>query len=440
MRIHTIRALMLLLAVISPALATPVIDAGTHYMLPNDVHRIAITVSGGDSVQGVDLYVQVADGGAINSGTATMPKITAVDIIGSGTLFSQSNKGAQPAHLPDSGGTYLIWTDSTTTQTGVSLNASGTLAYLTVDTTGTHTTDSAYALSLTGVAANYFGLGGYDTNFGDYVSSTINNGYIVISNVRDLTWNASANGAWTATTWAGALPAYPTCPNYTSNAIVNTPYTVSVSSSQEANSLAISGGGKVSIGAASSLAITAGLTVSSGGTLSLASTSGLSASGIQLSGGTISGSGTLSPLVALSGGTLDTPTSGDNLILSLASGGTGGLSKTGSGTATILTNATYAGDTAISAGCLQFDGASSTLHSVTGNGTLALGNGVTSSTATADSVQVGVLTLGAGSTLTINAIPGGPSSAGSAIAAVPEPSVLVLLAVAAVIMLYRKRK
>ena len=419
MHIHATRALMLLLAVISPAWATPVIDVGTHYLLPNDVHTIAITVSGGDPVQGLDFFVQVADGGPINGGTATTPAITGIDIIGPGTLFSQSNKGSQPMHLPDAGGTYLIWTDSTITQPAVTLNASGTLAYVTLDTTGTHSSDPAYALSLNNVAANY-SAPGFNTDFGSVVP-TINNGWIVITNLRNLTWNASASGVWTATTWDGALPAYPTCPNYTSNAIVNTPYTVNVASSQEANSLAISGGGQVTIGSAGSLAITAGLTVSAGGTLAVSSTSGLSAAGIQLNGGTISGSGTLAPAVALSGGTLNTPNGGDDLLLSLAVGGTGGLTKTGSGTATILNNAAYAGATTISAGCLQLEGPDSTLHSVTGTGTLAVGNGSAASILTADSIQVGVLTLTAGSTVTINALPGGPSPAARRLLPFPSP-------------------
>ena len=356
MRIHGIRALMLLLAVSSPAWATPVIDVGTHYMLPNDVRTISIGVSGGDAVQGLDFYVQLDTGG---------PVITGIDLIGPGTLFSQSNKGSQPIHYPDTGGSYLVWYDTVLTQPGATLNATGTLAHVTISTTGV-SANTGYALNLSNV------LGAFNTDFGT-ITPTINNGWIVVTNLRDLTWNASASGAWNATTWDGALPAYPTYPNYTSNAIVNTPYTVSVASAQEANSLALSNGGQVTIGAAGSLAVTTNTTIANGSSL--------------LVDGVLSGQN-----VTLSG------------TMNLAAGG------------------------------------SAQAANISGAGTLTVGDGAAPSSLTADSVRVGVLTLGAGSTLTINAIPGGPSSAGSATAPVPEPSALVLLAAAAAIVVCRRRK
>jgi len=59
-------------------------------------------------------------------------------------------------------------------------------------------------------------------------------------------------------------------------------------------------------------------------------------------------------------------------------------------------------------------------------GTLNIDNGIV----TAKSVSVDTLTIGAGSTLVINAISGGPSSGGE-LTLVPEPSTFVLLAIAA---------
>ena len=100
MHIHATRPLMLLLAVTSPAWAAPVIDVGTHYLLPNDMRTIPIAVSGGDPVQGLDFFVQVADGGAINGGTATTPAITGIDIIGPGTLFSKATRVRSPCICP----------------------------------------------------------------------------------------------------------------------------------------------------------------------------------------------------------------------------------------------------------------------------------------------------------------------------------------------------
>ncbi|MGD0384423.1 MAG: PEP-CTERM sorting domain-containing protein, partial [Thermoguttaceae bacterium] len=91
-------------------------------------------------------------------------------------------------------------------------------------------------------------------------------------------------------------------------------------------------------------------------------------------------------------------------------------------------------------GRLQLNGLNSTLHSITGAGTLGVGNGVTSSIVTADSIQVGTLSIGAGTTLTINALSGGPQSGGDSLASVPEPSTVVLLIAAALgVFLYLRR-
>ena len=63
-------------------------------------------------------------------------------------------------------------------------------------------------------------------------------------------------------------------------------------------------------------------------------------------------------------------------------------------------------------------------------------------TVTVDSIAIGTVTLGPGSTLVINAIPGGPS-AGGTLTPVPEPSTLVLLTIAALGFIgaaWRKRK
>jgi autotransporter-associated beta strand protein len=172
----------------------------------------------------------------------------------------------------------------------------------------------------------------------------------------------------------------------------------------------------------------------------VASGAALSATGIQLDGGTLSGAGTITPAVSVNGGTLNTPNLSDNLVLSADVTGTGGLSKTGSGTVTLSGNAAYAGDTAIAAGRLQLNGLSSTLHSVTGAGMLGVGNGVTSSIVTVDSIQIGALSIGAGSTITINALSGGPQSGGDSLASVPEPSTVVLLIAAALgVFLYLRR-
>jgi len=120
--------------------------------------------------------------------------------------------------------------------------------------------------------------------------------------------------------------------------------------------------------------------------------------------------------------------------------GSGGLKKLGTGMLTLSDNATYLGDTTIDSGCLQLNGANSVLHTITGAGNLGVGNGVIPSMLTADSVQVGTLTIGAGSILTIAPIPGGPLAERNSLTSVPEPSVWAMLMLAAMgLGIYRCR-
>jgi hypothetical protein len=116
--------------------------------------------------------------------------------------------------------------------------------------------------------------------------------------------------------------------------------------------------------------------------------------------------------------------------LNVGSGIIGTVNVTGAGNLTVSGTTTLAGGSTVT---LDSTGILS-LKAVTGGATdtLVVGDssGTYLATATADSVTVGTLTIGAGSTLTINALSGGPSS-GGALTAVPEPSTFVLLAIAA---------
>jgi fibronectin-binding autotransporter adhesin len=115
--------------------------------------------------------------------------------------------------------------------------------------------------------------------------------------------------------------------------------------------------------------------------------------------------------------------------------GGGLLTKQGAGAVTIDGVLNSAGDVTISNGLLQINTAgASTAGDISGSATstLGIGTAISNTTLTASSVVVNTLTIGAGSKLVINPIPGG-SLAGASIKAVPEPSTLVLLAIAAMV-------
>ena len=141
--------------------AAPIIDVGTIEAMPDALTTFAIRVAGGDLVQGVDLYIQIGDGGTANGGVDTRPILAAVDIVGPGTIFAASDTG-QRAPLASN----LLRAASTTTDPAVAdrLAADGILAFVTIDTTGT-ARGQTYPLRLTGVAAGVFGEPGMDTAF-----------------------------------------------------------------------------------------------------------------------------------------------------------------------------------------------------------------------------------------------------------------------------------
>lgn len=114
------------------ASAGVVIDVGIASLIENKPNQtIALTVSGGDVVQGLNFNLQVADGGPDEGGSIAGPAITAVDIIGAGTIFADNNTGQND----DSLNSPQLFVTSTTTSMGT-VAADGTLAFVTFDTTG----------------------------------------------------------------------------------------------------------------------------------------------------------------------------------------------------------------------------------------------------------------------------------------------------------------
>jgi hypothetical protein len=127
----------------------------------------------------------------------------------------------------------------------------------------------------------------------------------------------------------------------------------------------------------------------------------------------------------------------------------GGILAIGNGSVTLTGALTYTGVTKIDGITrLQINTpGSDVLAAITDNGTagtgiLGVGDGINATNLSATSVRLGTVTVNAGSTLTIAAIPGGPM-AGGGLTVVPEPSTFAMLAIAAFGLMaaaWRRRK
>jgi len=144
-------SLTALLCVVAPGLGAT-IDVGDFLLDPNTPgQEILIEIQGTpgvDEVQGITLNVQVADGypdyrPGDPPSTVDGPNITAVDLVGPGTVFgSVANTGPNfIAQLEQ------IWVVGTTTASG-SVTADGVLAVVTIDTTGWFAGDGPWELRL----------------------------------------------------------------------------------------------------------------------------------------------------------------------------------------------------------------------------------------------------------------------------------------------------
>src|SRR3972149_3066575 len=167
----------------SSAWCSPIISFGTHDISNADLeYLIPILVSSDthEHIEGLILAVQIADGGLPNSGTATAPQITNLDLIGPGTIFNASNTGCTPEYLgvgPGNDPPYLIAMAETTAASG-DLEANGVLAYLTVKPSGAPF--GSYRVFLQNVGENVTG-GPWTTDFaGTPASFPDNDGWINI--------------------------------------------------------------------------------------------------------------------------------------------------------------------------------------------------------------------------------------------------------------------
>jgi len=123
------------------------IDIGHHVLRPNTPDQvIPIRVTGGQPVQGVVFNIQLTDGYPDVPGSSIDgPNITAVDLVGPGTVFGQvANTGHNFVETREQ-----IWVVGTATSNGA-VDADGVLAYVTIDTTGRFGEDGPWEVKLTG--------------------------------------------------------------------------------------------------------------------------------------------------------------------------------------------------------------------------------------------------------------------------------------------------
>ena len=122
-------AALTLLAV--PVSAAVTVDTGSHQLNPNQAGQIIsvlVSTDSSDQVAGLNFYFQIDDGQ--NPTITPAPAITSVDIIGVGTIFNGNNTGQTDFPFPP------YFQGATTTTNSGSVLASGTLAWITLDTTG----------------------------------------------------------------------------------------------------------------------------------------------------------------------------------------------------------------------------------------------------------------------------------------------------------------
>jgi hypothetical protein len=169
----------------------PTIVVGNHVLIPSlPGQSFTIPVTGGTAVSGVDFNAEVAGGGTPNGGTVG-PGISGVDLV-TGTIFASNHAAPQTAtsNSPQAYSGLVI-----TNTNGSTVNASGLLATVTIDTTGF-------------IGGTYsFKMGGFsngsvvaDSDFAaapDYSSipANITNGNLIVTFPGDTNLDGTVNAA-----------------------------------------------------------------------------------------------------------------------------------------------------------------------------------------------------------------------------------------------------
>lgn len=150
---------------------SPRIPVGDHVLEGNTPgQKITLRALGGEPVQGMDLFIQIGDGGAELGGTPA-PSITDVDLTPLGGIFSGlSYPQVDAVQLPQACASFIILDEAT-----ASVPAYGVVAELTIDTAGF--TEGVWDLQLWGVMPGPNGL--HYTDFAG-VPVDIMNGLIIV--------------------------------------------------------------------------------------------------------------------------------------------------------------------------------------------------------------------------------------------------------------------
>ena len=177
-----------LLALLGSAAARAdlVINVGNIRLQPNMDNQqvlIYVTTSTAQSVQAVQLQVQIGNGGTAYGDAGPEPSIDSLDLLGnSNAIFFPDNNGQSPSD-PSTGvigvSGQIAARSTITSPTGApSVLANGLLATLKISTLGCYTPEQSWPLSLTSTSSITM-LDG-DTAFGELIP-TIINGSITIA-------------------------------------------------------------------------------------------------------------------------------------------------------------------------------------------------------------------------------------------------------------------
>jgi hypothetical protein len=185
-------------AVASLALATPTINVGTTFLIPNTANQqILIGVADpaptsppNTPVQGVNLFAQIGDG------VAAGPSMTSATLIAPGLLFAGDNTGDTSLTMSANGKQLSV---STTTAglppdgngiiapSYVNITAAGSaFAALTINTTGFSTPGASFGLSLTAPGPTQFIVN-------DAITTNVTNGTLKITLPGDADVNGTVN-------------------------------------------------------------------------------------------------------------------------------------------------------------------------------------------------------------------------------------------------------